>query len=324
LNPETKSAAVLLNRRHLRIKALHFLYAYFQSDDRDMVKIEKQLLAGVEKTEELFLWYLALLPRLGHAAQQEIELNKSKRLPTFEDLNPNTRFADIRLWNWIDNHPVLQKKFSNRGIDFTGDMELVRKIFASLKKTEIYQQFMADSDSSWKAERKFIGQLVTEWIHTEESFRYHLEEKSIVWLDDHEAAIAALIKTIQHISESRPVFELPSVYKDEEDDRKFLIDLFRKTILLHQEFEPLIANKTKNWEVDRIAMMDILLIRMALAEAVSFPSIPVKVSMNEFIELSKQYSTPKSSQFINGILDSLFNELRHNGRIKKSGRGLIE
>jgi len=315
----------MLNRRHLRIKALHYLYAFHQSGNTDLAKMERELLSGVEKVNELFLWYASLFHELLHYATLEIERGKNKRLPGFEDLNPNLRFVRNKVFLAIIDSKELNSRIQQKKISWVGEQELIKKIFLELKMQPFYAEYMAREEFSFENERIFAEKICTRFFPFCEPLQFFLEEKNIVWVDDHEVVLTALQRTIKKIkSEATLPFVIPSLYKDEEDDRKFMLELFRKTFMPVESFDEMISEKAKNWEIERLAIMDVILIKMALTEAIYFPNIPVKVTMNEYIELAKQYSTPKSQQFVNGVLDSIFSDLKQSGRIKKTGRGLIE
>jgi N utilization substance protein B len=315
----------MLNRRHLRIKALHYLYAFHQAGNNDVAKMEKELLAGVEKVNELFLWYASLFGDLVHYANIEIERGRNKRLPSYEDLNPNLRFVENKVFNAIIESKELNQRIQQKKISWVGEQELVKKIFLELKAQTYFQDYMLKPDFSFETERSFAEKICTRFFPFCEPLQFFLEEKNIIWVDDHEVVLTALQRTIKKIKDQATLpFLIPSLYKDEEDDRKFMLELFRKTLLPVDSFEEMISEKAKNWEIERLAVIDVILIKMALTEAIYFPNIPVKVTLNEYIELAKQYSTPKSQQFVNGILDSIFSDLKKSGRIKKTGRGLVE
>ena len=315
----------MLNRRHLRIKALHFLYAAQQGGFADVPRLEKQLISGLEKVQELFLWYSTLLVELHFSAEQEIDRGRNKMLPSSEDLNPNLRFVKNAVLKALSQSPALKKAADKMGVSWAGQGELCKRIFSELKQQQLYTAYMGNEDKRFESERSFVEKIIVEFFPHCEPLQFFLEEKQIVWIDDHEIVLLALQKAVKKMSNASDTeFQIPSLYKDPEDDRKFVLGLFRKTIEDYGSYEQLIAEKAKNWEIDRLAQLDVLLIRMAIAEATGFPSIPVKVTMNEFIELAKQYSTPKSRQFVNGMLDAIFAELTASGAIQKTGRGLVQ
>ena len=315
----------MLNRRHLRVKALHFLYATFQSGKLEIAKGEKDLLGGIEKVYDLFLYFLQLVPQLTDQALNEIEMSKVKHLPTFSDLNPNMRFAENSLGKIISSNIELEKKCNNKRIFWNDEPEMIKKLFSVIKASDKYKEYMAAEETSFEADKNIWVYIAKEILFDFEPIQFYFEEKSIIWVDDFQVVYNAIVKTLEDVKPTdNENKSLPSLYKDEEDDRSFVVDLFRKTILMEKENEETITRMAQNWDFERIAMMDVLLMKMAISEAVTFPTIPVKVSLNEYIELSKNYSSPKSKVFINGILDKVFEEYKENGKIKKTGRGLIE
>lgn len=316
----------MLNRRHLRVKALHYLYAAYQSGKFEIAKGEKDLLGGIEKVYDLYLYFLLLIQEVTEQALQEIEMAKVKRLPTHEDLNPNLRFVENHIAKLLIDNVELKKKCSNKKIAWNEEPELIKKFFHVIKNDEKYKSYMTSPTyNGFEDDKKIWLHIVRELMFDFEPFQFYFEEKSIIWIDDFQIVYNALIKTIEDFkitdNENKA---LSSLYKDEEDDRKFVLELYRKTILNDKENEKIIDQMTENWEVERIAMMDVLLMKMAITEAVSFSNIPVKVTLNEYIELSKNYSSPKSKVFINGVLDKVFELYKKEGKIKKEGRGLIE
>lgn len=316
----------MLNRRHLRVKALHNLYAAFQSGKLEIAKGEKNLLGGIEKVYDLYLYFLLLVQEVTEQALQEIEMGKVKRLPTPEDLNPNMRFVENQIAKKISSNVELHKKCENKKIAWNDEPEMIKKFFQLIKNDEKYKSYMSpNAPTGFEEDKKIWLHIIKESMFDFEPFQFYFEEKSIVWIDDFQVVYTAVIKTIEDLKpEDNENKSLSSLYKDEEDDRKFVLELYRKTILNDTENEKAIANHTENWEVERIAMMDVLLMKMAITEAVTFSNIPVKVTLNEYIELSKNYSSPKSKVFINGVLDKVFELYKKEGKIKKVGRGLIE
>ncbi len=316
----------MLNRRHLRIKALHFLYASFQSGNYDLAKGEKEMLAGIEKVYEMYLYFLNLITEITHQAHLEIELAKVKHLPSYSDLNPNTRFIDNKITKLITENIELHKKTSHKKISWSENPEIIKKFYHQIKNEDSWKEYMNQSNSaSFTEDKKIWLYIIKNLLFQYEPFQYFFDEKSILWVDDYQIVYQAMIKTIDDLKETDGAGKaLLALYKDEEDDRNFVLELYRKTILKNKEHEQIIDTMTQNWEVERIAMMDILLMKMAITEAVTFSNIPIKVTLNEYIDLSKEYSSPKSKVFINGVLDKIFDLYKKEGKIKKTGRGLIE
>lgn len=315
----------MLNRRYLRIKVMQALYAFFQSDNKDLAKGERELFHNIERIYDLYLTMLLLLVEIRDLAENSAEEGKNKRLPSAHDLDPNRKFIENRFLKQLASNQQLRKQVTNRKLSWQVDAELVKKVFNQVRGSELYAAYMNSGESSFRADADFIAEMYKDFIAEFELLEHHFEEKSIYWVDDYYLVNAMVIKTIQTFEEHRGENQnLMSLYKDEEEDKQFIVELYRKTVISDKDNEKYIGDKTKNWEVDRIAMMDVLLMKMAITEILNFPSIPVKVTLNEYIEISKLYSTPKSKGFINGILDKLVIDFRQEQKIKKTGRGLIE
>ncbi len=315
----------MLNRRYLRIKVMQALYGYFQSDEKDLGKGEKEMFNSIDKIYDLYIYLISVIIELRDVAENISEDAKTKRLPTKEDLNPNKKFIDNQLIKQLSENISLKREMTQRKITWQTEGELIKKIFLAVKNSEEYSKYMSSEVASYEADRDFIAEAFKHCIADFELLNHFFEEKSIHWIDDIRLVHSMVVKTITSFKEnSEPTFSLMPLYKDAEDDKQFVKDLYRKTALQDKETEKLIAEKTKNWEVDRIAMMDVLLMKMAIAEILDFSSIPVKVTLNEYIEISKLYSTPKSKIFINGILDKLVVDFKSQNKLAKTGRGLME
>lgn len=315
----------MLNRRYLRIKIMQALYAFFQSDNQDLPKAERELFSGIDKMYDLYIYQLAFILELKHVAQTLIEDAKNKRLPSEEDLNPNLKFVENKLIARLEENIHLKREMNNRKISWNNEFELVKKVFNLIKASDQFAKYMNVSDDSYKTDRMFIVEVFTEFMADHELLNHFYEEKNLHWGDDIYVVNPAIVKFLEsYKQDAAPDYALLPLYKDREEDMQFVKELFRETILKDEETKKLIAEKTKNWEVERIAMMDVLLMQMAMTEVLCFSSIPVKVTLNEFIEISKTYSTPKSKVFINGILDKLIVDFKAENKIVKTGRGLME
>ena len=315
----------MLNRRYLRIKVMQALYAFFQSDNKDLPRGERDLFTGIDKIYDLYIYQLAFLVELHHVAILLSEEAKNKRLPTSNDLNPNLKFIENKFILQLVENIHLKREMNNRRISWSNEFELVKKIFNNIKTSEGYHNYMNVSDDSYKTHLDFAIEVFKEYMADFELLNHFYEEKNLHWGDDIYLVNPMVVKTIESFKEnSTPDFALLPLYKDREEDEQFIKDLFRQTVIQYDETKKLIGDKTKNWEVERIAMMDVLLMQMAITEILYFSNIPVKVSLNEFIEISKIYSTPKSKLFINGILDKLLIDFKAEGKLNKIGRGLME
>jgi transcription antitermination protein NusB len=315
----------MINRRHLRVKVLQALYAYFQSDEENYGETEKRLLRSIEQMYDLYLLLMLTFPELKQIASLRMEDARNKLRPSQEDLNPNRKFVDNRIIELIENHPGLRVESEQRKVNWVGDVnrEMFRKMFLTIKDSETYFNFMNNGQSGFDEDKAFMVALFKEEIANSPLLYNFLEEKSIGWLDDIDLMCSMVLKTIKSFTEEGPNSILP-LYKDPVDERGFITTLLRKSIINEEVNSKLIESLTDNWELDRIAKMDVILMNMALTELMEFPSIPKKVTMNEYIEISKFYSTPKSNTFINGILDKAADQLIAEGKIKKVGRGLME
>lgn len=313
----------MLNRRHLRIKILQALYAFFQSDDNDIPRAEKALMKSVSDIYSLFLYQLQMLVEVHFEALKEREEAKKKYRPSAQDLRDTTPFTTNRIVEVFRNDPEYQKALTTYKVSWNNNRELVRKFWKKLRSTPEYQEYVLKEESTRAEDLEIILFFFRQLVFEDELLESYYEELNIHWTDDLYVVNPAVEKFIKDLGAGKKC-KLPKLYKDEDEDVQFMKDLFRKSILHADEFRDMIREKAQNWEAERIAVMDMILMQMALTELVDFPAIPVKVTLNEYIEISKFFSTPKSNGFINGILDKLAVTLRAEGRIRKSGRGLID
>jgi transcription antitermination protein NusB len=311
----------MLNRRFLRIKVMQALYAYFQHENADPAAFERDLFKSLDKIYDLYLTILALLGDIHHTALMVMDENKNKRLPGKDDLNPNIKFIQNRLLESIANDKNLNDLLQKRKISWQGDFDIVRKLFTEIRNGDAYKQYMLSGNSDFDRDREFVLQVITTHLTESELLISHFEEKNMHWADDTFVAFNSVIRTIE---ESDGKFTIQPLLRDEKDDLAFMSVLFNKTILYRTQLDELISKHTKNWEIERIANMDVLLMEMALAEVLYLPNIPVKASLNEYIDISKEYSSPNSRHFVNGVLDKIIAELKRDGKVSKTGRGLKE
>lgn len=313
----------MISRRIIRIKVLQILYAYFTSPDKSINNTEKELFFSLQKTFDLYHYLLDLPAQVAKYAESRIELRKNKHFPTEEDINPNTRFIDNRMINQLKENEALIKYLTKSKISWVNEPELVQKLYNELVEQDFYKEYMSASENSYAADRKLLEDFFTDVVLVCEDVESLLEEQSIYWNDDLDFVISMLLKTLKKFKEtSSPGIALMPMFKDDEDEQ-FAKDLYRKAVLNHEDNYKIVQEHTVNWDVERIAFMDILILEMAISEFLYFPSIPTKVSLNEYIELSKYYSTEKSRNFINGILDKTLKDLKKEDKILKAGRGLI-
>ncbi|RPD98850.1 transcription antitermination factor NusB [Aureibaculum marinum] len=313
----------MLNRRHLRIKVMQSVYALLQSNSDDIVKEEKFLNYSIYKIYDLYVLQLSLMVEVRNLAEKHQEIAKKKYLATSEDKNPNRKFIDHPFLLGLKNNESLKEYISTQKLkNWKEDSEYVRLIWDAIRESDIYVDFIKNSQSdSPKGDLNFISELYKKVIAPNDKLFDYYESQLITWVDDIPFVNTWIIKNLKKINVNTR-FDKNSIYKDYED-KEFVVDLFKKTVLHHHEFNEDIDAKTPNWDTDRIAEVDFILMKMALTELKYFPSIPTRVTINEYIEIAKDYSTTKSSFFINGVLDKLLKEYTAANKIKKIGRGLV-
>lgn len=312
----------MLNRRHIRIKVLQAFYAFFQSNNEDVLKGEKELFHSIEKIYDLYVFILMLFPSLKRQALIQIEEAKRSEYLRQDIHILKTGFIDNQLVDIIEQSKVLQKISKDRKINWEGDVEndLTKKIFKEVYQTDYYKNLLQSESNSFNDDKDALVQLYKKEICNLEKLHHFFDEKSIYWQDDLDHVSSMILKTLKSITENQELEILP-LWK--EDEYEFTQNLFRKAVLQKEENDALLQTYSKNWEKERLATMDSLLMNLAMTEALEFSSIPIKVTLNEYIEISKFYSTPKSNSFINGILDRIFEDYKKDGKLVKRGRGLI-
>lgn len=304
------------------------LYAYFQTEDNDLPAAEKQLIRNIDRIYELYIWQLAFLVDLFAYFRQRTDEAKQKFLPTEQDLHPSTRFIDNRLIAQLEENIDFKKQCDRFKTNWAEEREMFRLFYNEIREGRDYEKYMQADKCTYDDDRNILIKLIRSHFFPSDLLQSFFEEKNIHWVDDFDTAMLMVMKTLKMFNSKQDErTPLPELYEDDESekqDKDFARDLFRKTIIHSNTYAEIIAQKAKNWELERIALLDIIIMKMAIAELLQLPSIPVKVTLNEYIEISKQYSTPKSKVFINGLLDKLIHEFKEEGKIRKTGRGLID
>lgn len=311
----------MLSRRLLRVKVVKALFAHLKSGAENMIASEKTLLTSVDKAYDLYFQLITLPVELARYAEQRQELAKQKQLPTQEDINPNTRFIDNAVIRLIANSDAVNDHMASRKLGWSKQPELIRTIYTQLIESDYYKEYMLREEHSFDNDRRLIEDFFKE-MQSCEPLDDVLEEMSLLWCDDLPYIVMMILRTFSNLRPSHTDLKVPPKFKSDEDPQ-FIKTLFEKSLVNYNQYQDYIEKFTSNWDVERIVFMDNLILGTAMAELTSFPSIPVKVTMDEFIEISKAYSTPGSSTFINGVLDKIVESLTEDGRIKKAGRGLI-
>ena len=312
----------MINRRHIRVKVMQSVYAILQSHNDDIIREEKFLKHSILKMFDLYVLNLQLIVEVQKLAAKKMVLSKKKILATTLDLKPNTKFIDNKVIAAIAQSASVEGYIELNSLNnWEENNEYVKIIFEELLKSDLYKNYLASEENSFKLDKAFIVGFFKEIIAPNEKLAEYYEDTLISWVDDIPFVNTWVVKTLSK-QKANGLFVLGSLYKDK-DDEDFVSDLFRKTVLKQAEYEKDIAEKTPNWETDRIAEIDMILIKMSITEFINFPSIPTRVTINEYIEISKDYSTAKSSYFINGVLDKISKEFVVNKKIVKIGRGLL-
>jgi N utilization substance protein B len=313
----------MLNRRILRIKVLEILYASLKKED-SLSKAEKELLFSIEKIEDLFFMLLLLLDDVTRYAKKIIEFRKEKRISTEEERRPNLRFIENRVAKLICTNGLFKKKINEKKVSWTKYPELIRNIYQTLESSEVFDIYMNKKSDSFRNDKRIAIFFFSEILYNSEELYTCLEEQSIFWNGDVDFILTKITHLIDNIKKEQPeAFVLPDIFK-QDDDKIFVIDLLRNTLLHLKEYSEIIDLNVINWDIDRISDTDKIILLMAVSEISKFPSIPIKVTFNEYIELAKLFGSEKSGSFINGILDKIIKYMTENQSFKKTGRGLID
>ena len=308
----------MINRVLIRIKAVQMIYAYYQSGSKDLVKAEKEFFQSLEKSYELYHYLLQLVPEVTRYAEQRIDSARNKYLPTEEEKNPNFRFVENAFAAQVISNKSLANYVRNKRISWSNNESFVKSIYETLLSSDFYAEYMGLSATDYETDKELWRKIFKRILQNNETLCEVLEEQSIYWNDDLDIVITFVIKTIKRFKpESGAMQELLPMFKDE-TDKTFASDLFRASIVHGEEYRKLIDESVKNWEIERLAMMDLFILQVALAEISEIEGIPVSVSMNEYIDIAKIYSTQKSGTFVNGTLDQIVTVLRSQNKLFKA------
>lgn len=316
----------MLNRRYLRVKVLQSVYAYLVSGENNVQVGVKHLLTSIEKLHDLFIWQLSFLVDMRHFTEKRIYDNQHKHLPTEEDLNPSLKFYNNRLLVAIEENVDFKREVERLKIHWYDEQEIFFDFYEKMIATEEYQAYINNAKDTFDVDKKFVMSLIDNMFDDCVVLQDFYEDKSIFFVEDYHLVTALILKWLSGLSVKNfdSHTKMPSIYKDEYDDEQFVRKLFCDVVAHDEEYAQLIADNTDKWEKERICIMDMLILKMALTELILFSEIPVKVTINEYIELSKYFSTPKSKAFVNGLVDRLAKRLQNDGTIVKTGLGLID
>tara|TARA_B100000767_G_C19773903_1_gene541549 strand:- start:908 stop:1846 length:939 start_codon:yes stop_codon:yes gene_type:complete len=312
----------MINRRHIRVKVMQSVYAMIKSNDDNIVKEEKFIKYSIKKMFDLYVLLLQLLVEVQKLAEQKQEISKKKYLATKEDLSPNRKFVDNKLIKKLAESASLSLHIEGQNLNnWSKDDEYVKIIWDKLQKSDLFSTYLNTTEDSYKIDKGFLIDFFREIVAPSTKLAEYFEDENITWVDDIPFVNTWVVRSLNKQKE-KSTFTLGSLYKNQ-DDQDFVSKLFKKVILNHHTFENDIKIHTPNWESDRIADMDMILIKMGACEFLHFPFIPTKVTINEYIEIAKDYSSEKSGYFVNGVLDKLSREFAKDKKFVKVGRGLL-
>ena len=316
----------MLNRRFLRVKALQEIYAYHQSNSSDIPQSERHLLQGVDELYKLFIYQVTFWTEVRQFAIRRIEENKQKHFPTEEDLNPNMKFVNNRILTALEDNKHLELLRQQYKIDWTDSREdFIRNMFVKMTELPEYQEYMSNGKDSFADDKKFLVSVIENHMAEDGLLYDYYSDRDLSFNSDYQIAVYLLWKFINELPSGFDAeTPMPPVYHSEKEDKAFVTQLFEKTILHADEYMELVKANISNWDYERLALMDIILIFMALTEFTQFHDIPVKVTINEYIEISKLYSTSESRRFVNGMLDRLSTVMKEEGKLIKTGLGLLD
>ena len=308
----------MINRDLIRRKIVQIVYAYYQNGGKILDTAEKELFFSLSKAYDLYNYLLLLMVEVTKQANKRLNAAKNKLVPTKEELFPNTKFVENRFIAQLEVNKQLLEFSNNQKKTWENEADFVKTLCDKILESDIYKEYMASETSSYEEDRELWRKLYKNIIFNNIELDQVLEDQSLYWNDDKEIVDTFVLKTIKRFDEKNGAKqELLPEFKDEED-QDFARRLFRRTILNADYYRHLISENTKNWDLDRVAFMDVVIMQIALAEILSFPNIPVSVSLNEYVEIAKLYSTPKSGGFINGTLDGIVNSLKKENKLTKN------
>lgn len=311
----------MLTRRLIRVKVFKELFGKVASGSDSLMQAEKELIASCNKTVELYCLLLQLPQALRKVAQAKIEAGLSKFHPTAEEANPNRKFVENKFIDILANDDAFNATCRKKGLTWGDYDSFIRKLFASVAASDYYKEYMASPDRSMQDDINLVKKIYEEELEDNEILEDLLEEMSLYWMDDVAYVVNVILKNIPQIAKKGAVSIPETFLKD--DDREYALKLLTRSMVNYDEYTELVSGMAPNWDLDRLVATDLALIVMGITEAVTFESIPLKVTINEFVDISKYYSTPNSKVFVNGMLDRILQQMVKDGKIVKSGRGLV-
>jgi len=312
----------MLSRRVLRTKVVKAVYAHTQCEGSTPISSEKNLILSIDRAYDLYFHLLALVPEIAEYAAERIRIGENKKLPTYDDLHPNRKFVENKVIIRLAEDENLQAELKSRKLSWKNHRDLIVALYNALIRQPFYQKYMLSEERSFREDAQLVSDIYMTMLEEFEPLETVLEEQSVLWNDDLGFLLTMVSRTILSMREKHEAVKVMPQFKSEED-LDYAKSLLRYTIAGYDRISLLLDNSMSNWDIERVALMDKIILVTAIAEAENFPSIPVCVTMNEYIDIAKCYSTASSGSFINGVLDKMITRLTEEGKIVKSGKGLL-
>ena len=307
----------MINRILIRIRVIQIVYAWYQNRDKDLRQVERELLLGLQKSYDLYYYLLKLMIEITDLHEKRVNSNLNKFLPTSEDLNPKMHIVNNQFIEQLRGNRMFINYITERPMSWESNFNFVKGILDNILESDIYKEYAQLEKPTYKDEKEFWRKVFRSFIHRNETLDDILEDESIFWNDDIEIVQSFVLKTIKQFTKSEGEDQpLLPMFNDEED-REYATKLLRETLVNGKDYREQITKNADNWDFERIAFMDVVIMQVAMAELYEFSTIPIKVTLNEYIDLAKAYSTPKSSTFINGVLDAIVKDLKKSDTIFK-------
>jgi N utilization substance protein B len=306
----------MINRELIRTKTVQLTYAYYQNGSKNIDSAEKELMFSLSKAYDMYNYLLALIVGITREARRHLEVAESRAKREGTPM-PSQRFAYNRFALQVEQNKMLNDFLEAQKKNWDDEPEFLKKMYTLITDSEIYQDYMASGEDNYAADREVWRKLYRTLIENNPDLDTLLEEQSLYWNDDKEIVDSFVLKTIKRFDEKNKASQELLPEYDSEEDKDFARKLFRATIMNGDEYQHYMSEASRNWDFSRLAYMDIVIMQIAIAEMMTFPSIPVNVTINEYVEIAKLYSTPRSAGYINGMLDAIARHLITTGRLLK-------
>jgi N utilization substance protein B len=308
----------MINRVLIRIKVLQILYAYYQKGTTDLRTAENELMTSIRKSYDLYHYFLLLIVEVTNMYERLTDYKRNKYRPSEEELHPDLRLLNNRLTKQLRTNEELIKYAKENLLSWANEVDFIKKVMDMILKSDVYVEYVNSKNDSYETDREFWRSIFKHVINNNDEIDGYLQEKDIYWNEDIDIVESFIIKTLKRFDEKKGSRQSLIPMFNNKNDEEYLLQLFRQTILHQHEYRERIHNRASNWEAERVALLDMIIMQIAITEALHFPTIPISVTLNEYIDAAKYYSTPKSGYFINGILEAVFEDMRNERLLFKN------